>query len=155
MPVDPATSALALTVALVAVATVWDLRTRRIPNWLTVPLAFAGLLLHAAAGGPAGAWYSAVGCLAGLAVLLVPCFLRWVGAGDVKLLGAVGALQGPALVLRAGLYGVLAGGLLSLAVLLVSRLASRAVGSARPARQLALPYGPALAVGTLAALALR
>jgi prepilin peptidase CpaA len=155
MPPLPLSPTLVLTIALVAVATAWDLRTRRIPNWLTVPLAAAGLLLHAAANGPAGAGFSALGCLAGLVILLIPCFLRWVGAGDVKLLAAIGALQGPALVLRAGLYGILAGGLLSLGVLLVSRLAARASTSSQPLRRVTLPYGPALAVGTLAALALR
>src|SRR4051794_20514780 len=147
---DPTPLTIGLTIVLVVVATIWELRTRRIPNWLTIPIVLAGLVVHTLAYGPAGTLHSAFGALAGLAILLVPCLLHWVGAGDVKLLTAVGALQGPALVLRAGLYGVLAGGLLSLIVLISYRLASRSAARTQPAHLLALPYGPALAIGTLA-----
>ena len=148
----------ALTLALLAVATVCDIRSRRIPNLLTVPMALLGIGLHAALGGWPGAQQAAIGCIVGLAVLLVPCLLGVMGGGDMKLLGAVGALQGAQLALTAGLYGAVAGGVLSLAVLAVERrraghtAASPTAG--RPARKTTLPYGPALAAGTLIALAL-
>jgi prepilin peptidase CpaA len=86
---------------------------------------------------------------AGLGLLLLPCILGWMGAGDVKLLGAIGALQGPLIVLRAGLYGAVVGGLLSALVLTAARRRGELVGTAG---RRTLPYGPALAVGTIIAL---
>ncbi len=71
-----------------------DFLTRRIPNWLTVSGFFAGLVLNALLG----KWYGAKGSLegAGLALgLLLPLvLLRGLGAGDWKLMGAIGALMG-------------------------------------------------------------
>jgi prepilin peptidase CpaA len=72
-----------------------DWRTRRIPNWLTVPGLCAGIAVNSALGG----WHSAARALegAGLAmVLLLPFVLiRALGAGDWKLMAAVGAFLGP------------------------------------------------------------
>jgi prepilin peptidase CpaA len=72
-----------------------DWRTRRIPNWLTVP----GLCIGIAANAALGEWQGAARALegAGLAmVLLLPFVLiRALGAGDWKLMAAVGALLGP------------------------------------------------------------
>lgn len=141
-----------LTIALLATATASDLRSRRIPNRLTVPAALLGLALQTMLAGPLGAQQAALGWLAGFGLLAIPCLLGWMGGGDVKLLAAVGAFQDPALAFSAGLYGTLAGGLLSLAVLLRRRGAG-APGEAR--RRATLAYGPALAVGTLVALAVR
>jgi prepilin peptidase CpaA len=72
-----------------------DWRTQRIPNWLTVPGLCIGITANAAFGG----WHGVVLALegAGLALgLLLPLVLmRALGAGDWKLMGAVGALLGP------------------------------------------------------------
>lgn len=98
---------------LLALATVCDIRTHRIPN----PLALAGLVLglvgHGWRGGAPGLLLSLEGlAVAGLALL--PYALGGLGAGDVKLLGAVGALMGPQFLLWTLLGTVLAGGLLGL-----------------------------------------
>ena len=145
-----------LTIGLVLVAALWDFRTRRIPNLLTTTAALLGLALQVGLSGPAGAQHAAIGWLVGLAVLLLPCLLGWVGGGDIKLLAAIGALQGPYLALMAGLYGIVAGGLLSVAILVIrSRTLAVAGETSHTARKTTLAYGPALALGALLALALR
>ena len=83
---------LAAAVALIAGVTDW--RSRRIPNWLTVPGAALGLTLHILFFGWAGAKSSLEGL--GLAMLLLFPFvaLRAFGYGDWKLVGASGAILG-------------------------------------------------------------
>jgi prepilin peptidase CpaA len=145
-----------LSVGLVLVAAVWDFRTRRIPNRLTMTAALLGLALQVGFNSLAGAQHAAIGWLVGLAVLLLPCLLGWVGGGDIKLLAALGALQGPHLALMAGLYGIVAGGLLSAAILVArSRALAVAGDTSQTAHKTTLAYGPALALGALLALALR
>jgi prepilin peptidase CpaA len=137
-------------IVLVGIGTVLDLRTRRIPDRLTGAGAGLGLILGFGLGGVTGAQQAAVGLVVGLFLLLAPCLLGWVGGGYLKLLAAVGALQGPATVVRVGLYGMLLGGVLSIGFLLIGSLRRKAANVAAPTR--ALPYGPALAAGTICAI---
>ena len=83
------------------------------------------------------------------------------GGGDVKLLAAIGALQGPQFVLLTAVYAGLAGGVLAVGYLLYQRgLAGTVayttggrIGGARPgAPKAAIPYGPAIAAGAAVAL---
>ena len=104
--------------ALLAIACVSDLRTRRIPNLLTFSAAAGALLFHLVTGGPSAAAWSVVGCLLG-ALLFFPMFaLRGMGAGDVKLLAAIGAWIGPGQVVIAALVTSVAGGVLGVVVAL-------------------------------------
>src|SRR6476646_6105704 len=84
-------------------AVVTDVRSRRISNRLTYPLMALGLAANGLAGGWGGARDSALGWLLGA-----------IGAGDLKLLAAIGALKGPEFVLHAAVYTALAGGVLAL-----------------------------------------
>jgi prepilin peptidase CpaA len=102
--------------AVVLVAAVIDVRTHRIPNLLTFGSAAAALPYHAWMGGLAGLGASAGGWMIGVGLFLPLFLLRGMGGGDVKLLGAVGAWLGPTSVLYAGLYSVLAGGVLALVI---------------------------------------
>jgi prepilin peptidase CpaA len=106
----------ALAVALIAC--LCDLRTRRIPNALTFGAALAGLCVHCAVDGVGGFFIALGGWLTGVALFLPFYLLRGLGAGDVKLLGAVGAWLGPAMAIWTGLWGALAGGLLAVIVAL-------------------------------------
>ena len=135
----------------VTVATVTDLRSRRIPNWLTLPFLAGGLVAGGVTGGLPGLARSAAG--AGLAVLILAafCFLRGMGWGDLKLCAAVGAWIGPGQMGIALLMTAIAGGLAAVGVLLW-----RGMGYRVPARltlddpaALTLPYAPVIAVGTL------
>jgi len=103
---------------LLALACVTDLRTRRIPNVLTASAAAGAVLFHLATGGWQAAGWSIVGLFVG-ALLFLPMFaLRGMGAGDVKLLAAVGAWLGPGQVAVVALATSLVGGVLAVVVAL-------------------------------------
>jgi Flp pilus assembly protein protease CpaA len=109
-------------VVLCGIATWWDLRHRRIPNGLTLPALGIALCLHGATGAGPGLLLSAGGALAAGALLLPGYVMRFTGAGDVKLLMAVGAFLSFPEALMAGLLALVLGGVLGL-------------GSVRPDRQ--------------------
>jgi prepilin peptidase CpaA len=82
--------------ALLAVVAGWsDWRFRRIPNWLTVPGLLLGVIVNSLVWGWPGAKTSLLGALLGLALLLPFVMVRSLGAGDWKLVGALGAFLGP------------------------------------------------------------
>jgi prepilin peptidase CpaA len=160
-----------LALVLVA-ASAWDVRTRRIPNVITFGAVPFAVVYHAVTSGWHGAAWSLAGWGAGLALFLPLFLLRGMGAGDVKLLAAVGAWLGPVGAGWTALYAAIAGGAMAL-VLALSRgylktafanlwsLAGywRAVGP-RPYEGLTLqsaagprlPYALAIAVGAVVTL---
>jgi prepilin peptidase CpaA len=89
----------ALTLALTLAAGYTDLRERRIPNWLTVPGLFIGLSVHTWLDGWRGALTSLGGAGLALTILLPLVLMRGLGAGDWKLMGAIGACLGPLMML--------------------------------------------------------
>jgi prepilin peptidase CpaA len=98
--------------ATVAVATVIDWNSRRIPNLLTFPVALLGLVLNGVLGGGWGLAGSAIGLFIGLGLFLVLMNLGAMGAGDVKLMAALGALLGLIHIFWIGLFTAAMGGLL-------------------------------------------
>jgi prepilin peptidase CpaA len=149
-----------------AAAVVTDVRTRRIPNWLTGAIAAGGFGL-AFGGGTVTPLQALLGMLAGLLLMMPGHVIGATGAGDVKLMAAVGAVVGPDVAFRAFLYSAVAGGVFAVAVavrrgILASTLqdAGRLVTApsiARssiesPTRLNRFAYGPAIAVGTLVSL---
>ena len=122
-------------ILLVCVAAWWDLRYRRIPNRLVIPVLVGALCTHSALHGGQGLLFSATGALAAGALLMPGYAMRFTGAGDVKLLMAVGALLGFPNGVIAALLSLIIGGLLSV-VMAVKRkglvdLLSRSVGLGR------------------------
>jgi prepilin peptidase CpaA len=101
----------------VSIALITDLRTRRIPNWLTVTAFLAGVVLNLVASGTQGGVSAIEGAALGFGLLIPFYVLRVMGAGDVKLLAACGALLGPENLLAAAAAGALVGGVLSLVIL--------------------------------------
>lgn len=101
-------------------ACLFDLLSRRVPNWLTVGMLCAGLGARYAEQGIEEAGMGLLGAFIGLLILFFPFHKRWVAGGDVKLLAAMGAWLGPRDVVLAALFGSVAGGLLSLYYLLRS-----------------------------------
>jgi len=103
---------------LVAVAALFDIRFRRIPNWLVLAGIIAGLAWNAYSSG----WSGLGSCAAGLGlgfVLYFPLYLlRARGAGDVKLLAAVGAIAGPRNCIWIFLLTAILGGVIALVLLL-------------------------------------
>ena len=138
---------------------VTDLRTRRIPNRLTVAAAATALALAVVRAGWQGAFVSAAGVLIGLVLFLPLCLAGKLGAGDVKAMAAVGAFLGPVSVLLAAVCTLMAGAMVA-AIVLVSWhwRAQRSPDTGKhayPRRQRDLPYGVAIACGTLASIVLR
>ena len=116
---------------LAAVACGCDLRTRRIPQVLTLGGALAGFAFHFASGGWSGAALSVAGWALGIAIFLAPFALGGLGAGDVKLLGALGAWFGPGDVIWLALYAGVAGGVLAVLVSLATGYLSHALANVR------------------------
>jgi prepilin peptidase CpaA len=105
-----------LAVALVAV--VFDVRTRRIPNWLTFGASAAALVYAMFDAGLPGVGIAAAGWIAG-AALFFPFFaLGGMGAGDVKLLAALAAWLGPSESVWLAIFAAMAGGVLGVFVAL-------------------------------------
>lgn len=158
---------------VLAVATVWDISSRRIPNWLVLPFLVAGLVMHGMARGVAGMGFG-LGGIAVAAALMGPlCWLRGMGMGDLKLCAAIGAWIGPGQMFFALVMTGLAGGLFGLGYAACHRSLGRSLdgsgdliagalrGRIGPSHTLdnpaamSIPYAPAIAVGTIFAFLAR
>jgi prepilin peptidase CpaA len=102
------------TASVVTLATITDLRSRRIPNLLVLPFLVAGLLVSGYLHGWPGLGQSLLGVLAGAGVMGVFCFLGGMGLGDLKLCAAVGAWIGPSQLFIALVITGLVGGVMAL-----------------------------------------
>jgi prepilin peptidase CpaA len=109
----------ALAVALCAGYIDW--RTRRIPNWLTVSGFFLGITLNSILSGWHGAIASLEGAGLGLGLLLPLVLMRGFGAGDWKLMGAIGALMGWRLMLFVLLVSCVVSGAAGLIQIVLTR----------------------------------
>jgi len=148
------------------VATVVDIRVRRIPNILTAAMAGIGVGLAASGVSGVSLGGSVAGFILGFLLMIPGHALGATGAGDVKFMAAVGAIVGPAMVVSAFLFTAVAGGVLAVAVALRrQRLAATLAGTGR---LIAAPgeakkeiqaatvssrfaYGPAIAIGSVLA----
>lgn len=112
-------------VLLVAIAVVYDLRERRIPNWLVL---CGGVLALGAAlfgGGLMAFGKAMLASLLGVAAFFPFFMVRLVGAGDAKLFGMVGSFVGLPGLLPVLFYTVLVGGVIGVLAILFSGTASR------------------------------
>lgn len=107
---------IAIGVALLAGAI--DLKTSRIPNWLTGSAAAVAVLFHALSPDGQGVAAALGGLVVGLLVFFPIFALGAMGAGDVKLLAALGAWVGWYPVIYVALYGSIAGGVIGLLIAL-------------------------------------
>ena len=125
----------AMLLILGCAAAIDDLRRNHISNTSVVSGLAAGLLYHGLTGGLTGAALALAGAATGLAVLLGFYCLGAMGGGDVKLMGAFGALLGPGGILMAALVAAPLGGIWAgVAVLVRSHRRS-------------IPFGPAIVLG--------
>jgi prepilin peptidase CpaA len=155
-------------VVLLAAAGI-DLRTRRIPNWLSLPFLAAGLIFQSATDGFPGAGRSMSGLALGVVLFGIPCLLHGSGMGDLKLAAGVGAWIGPGQMLIAFVVTGIVGGIMAVGYALWRGCLGRCVDNTgdllvhfakegiKPHHSIRLdkgegisiPYAPAIAIGTL------
>ncbi len=152
------------TLFVVMVATITDLRSRRIPNWLVLPFMPLGIAVSGWLGGWHGIARSVEGLGLGILIFGVLFWMGGMGAGDVKLCAAIGAWVGPEQLLIALVLTGLAGGVMVLGWAIYAGFLKdlfkgtgdlvfgwKKQGKATlsdPLRR-KMPYAPAIAVGTL------
>ena len=161
-----------LLVAILAICVFTDLKSRKIYNVVVYPALIWAIGVHALTAGWSGLVYSLLGFAVGLGVLLVPYLMGGMGAGDVKLLALVGALEGYGFVLGASVYMSIIGALMAIGIIVFKngfRERVRMIGFMLLCLRFrmlprweggyfttgAYPYGVAIAGGSLAALALK
>ncbi len=136
-------SGLAL-LSIIFLAAVSDLMFRIVPNWLIFVGLMAALILSSSGNGFAGMGFMALGLVSGV-VLFFPLYMvGLLGAGDVKLMGVVGAFLGVHQMLISSLLIFLMGGVISLIML------RKAVSTQQPPQ---VPYAVAIAGGVFLHLA--
>lgn len=165
----------ALLVPGILLASWIDYAQRRVPNWLNASLIVVGFVVQAAYFGASGVWTGALGLLTGFGLLIVPWLMHGMGAGDVKLMAAIGVWLGPLLTLYSFAVGALIGGVAAVVMIvstgrlkmasanlsvILSKCASSKTlftefGGAKTfgATSQLLPYGVPLTGGTLLVLA--
>src|ERR1700760_4708366 len=108
---------------VVLTAAVYDIRFRRIPNWLNLSGLLLGLISNVCFFHVRGATTAIEGFLLATAVYVPLYLMRGMGAGDVKLMAAIGALVGPQAWLYIFIITALIGGACSLALILLHKRA--------------------------------
>ena len=158
--------------SILIVAAVIDGWRLKVPNWLTLPLVFAGWTAGAWWGGFSGLGWSMAGTAAGLGLLLPAYAIGGMGAGDVKLMAGIGAWIGATATFYAFCVSTIVGGVIAVLMVLYRRrwrhhflqflsivdeiLVIRnpetlsAIAAERKSSMLLLPYGIPIALGTIA-----
>lgn len=156
-------------VAVVVIASITDLHSRRIPNWLVFPFILAGMVTSTIVGGWSGLGHSLLGVLTAAVLMGLLYVLGGMGMGDVKLCVGIGAWVGPQQLLFALAFMGLAGGVMVFAWALCRGFLKELLTGAgdlvfdfgkrglRPHPTLVLsnpatrrmPYAPAIAVGAI------
>lgn len=158
---------------LLSIAVIHDMRFRRIPNALTYPAMIMAIAYNSWLGGFEGFLFSIEGIGLGIALLIVFHLMGGMGAGDVKLMGAVGGFVGPTIVFAAFLFTAVVGGIHAMVVLMCKGYAGDTrnryvlmlknllitkkvtyLSPSREERQIRLCYGVSIAIGTAMAISL-
>ena len=152
-----------LLVLLMLSVLITDATKKKIYNIQTYPAMLGGLALGCLLGSWQGLWASFLGLVVGMALLFVFYLVGGIGAGDVKLLGAIGALKGATFVVWTLYYTALIGGAMALALIIWKGMVRQTLGNivqfirnplnppVVDAPQY-LPYGVAISLGCLCGL---
>lgn len=147
-----------------------DIKSRKILNIVTLPTIIFGVFYNIYINGLEGFLISGKGFLVGLGLLIIPYLLGGMGAGDVKLMAAIGALMGPSFVFYSFIYTALIGGVIGIFIIikkngvgqsikslffnivyLRSSLGSMIISKDKQS-SISFPYGIAIFFGTFTAL---
>jgi prepilin peptidase CpaA len=102
-----------------AIAGFTDWRSRRIPNWLTIPGLVLGILVNSLTRGWPGAKDSLLGAGFGLLLLFPFVYAKGIGMGDLKFVTALGAFLGPADLIPVLAVGILVNGAMALVAIVL------------------------------------
>ena len=142
-----------LSMAVGGLATVEDLRSRTISNWLCLAGLVAGLAAHTALAGWSGLGDSLLGAVIGFAVFLIFYLLGGMGGGDIKLMAAFGAILGKGQIGQAAVLAAIVGALMALVFVAYKKVRqmaqNNAGGSTGALRKESIPYAPAISLGVL------
>ncbi len=163
---------IAFLIPLAIIIAYYDVRYRRIPNPFVLATFFSGIAINAVFGGLSGVFASLAGFVLAFVLMFILHVFGAMGAGDVKLFAAIGAVMGAHLVLPTFLVVILTGGLLAIisiiragaVVTTMHRVLQILVGLlpgwemprfAVPAdRRSTIPYGVAITIGSLISTAI-
>jgi len=161
-----------LLIPLAIIITYYDVRYRRIPNPFVLATLASGLAINSIFGGLAGLYASLGGCGLAFVLMFLLHIFGAMGAGDVKLFAAVGAVTGASFVLPTFLVVILTGGLLGVVSIIragavittMQRVLQILVGllpgwempkfAVPPDRRHTIPYGVAITIGSLISTAI-
>lgn len=105
----------------ILLASWYDFAQRRVPNWLNLALILIGFAVQACFFGWSGLSFGLMGMLTGFGLLIVPWLMHGMGAGDVKLMAAIGAWFGPAMTMWSFVAGALMGGVIAVVMIVAAR----------------------------------
>ena len=162
----------AILIAVLVIAAIFDYRFKKVPNIITFPAIAAGISMAFIANGFIGISVSIAGLFIGMALLYLPYAAGGMGAGDVKFLGAIGAIKGPWFVFIAFLAMAIIGGVMAIfrIVFVLKRADMRTLGESvrtayytrslsaleipEYARKEKIPYAIAISAGAAVSLML-
>ena len=110
-----------LLLLILSISAVIDIRSQKIPNLITFPAIIMALIYHFSTHGLDGLIFSAIGLATGIGLLFIPYMIGVSGAGDAKLLGAVGAILGSKSVFVAFLLTAIVGGIYAIILILINQ----------------------------------
>ncbi|MBM7661638.1 prepilin peptidase CpaA [Bacillus mesophilus] len=155
-------------IVILLVSLYTDLKNRKILNIVTLPGIVIGFMLNLYISGLEGFLFSGKGFLLGFGLFLIPFLRGGIGAGDVKLMAAIGAMKGATFVFHAFLYTAIIGGLISLFLIVKKMGLTQSFrymfftfalfgGNAGTIQQssskdMSFPYGIAICIGTIMAI---
>src|SRR5215831_9740817 len=172
----PAPGPEVLLLIVVLAAAVYDVRYRRIPNWISVGGIALGVLSNSLRHGIPGLLFALTGFAVGFGVYLLLYLIHAMGAGDVKLMGAIGALVGWQTWIAIFVIAAILGGIMAMIVIVArnrvkktfwnvgyllnemrrgrAAYVSREELDVRSPQSVGLPHGAVIAIGAIFYLAL-
>jgi prepilin peptidase CpaA len=114
-----------LLIILLSICLFTDIKSRKIYNNVLLPVLFLALILQVFLHGWIGLFSSFLGLIVGFAILLIPYMMKGMGAGDVKLMAVIGAIQGPLFILTTAVYMAVIGGVVASLLILYRLIKSK------------------------------
>jgi prepilin peptidase CpaA len=153
---------------VLALCTITDIKEKKIYNGVLLIALIAALTLNLREAGLGGLFFSIKGLIVGTGMFIIPYAIGWMGAGDAKLSGIIGAFSGWEFAVCSALLATIAGGIISLIILIRDRRLGMLVSSIKaflttlcPAclqqkfQGYTFPYAVAILIGACATAGLR